>query len=444
MDYFEWLSYKDLEYRDGILYFANMNTIEIAEKYGTPIYIINEKMIRKRYRELKDMLNSVYKKNRIHFAVKSNTNLAVLKILSSEGSFFDCSSTGEIYTCLKSGIPSDRIIYTGNMFTDNDFEFAVKQDILVNLDSYSQLERLTKIYDKIEKKKNLISFRFNPEFGAGHHPYTITAGKEIKFGILEHQVIKAYSKAKELGFTKFGIHQHIGSGIIKANDYEMPAQKFLNIIEKIAEELGIQFEFVDFGGGLGIPYYPETDPLDLNRYSDIVFKRFKESVENGEIGEPYLFIEPGRYISAESSILLTQVNTIKDNGFKLFAGIDAGFNTLLRPTLYGSYHHIIVCEKRGKQEDLKYDVVGPICESGDVLGKERVLPKLSEGDYLAILDVGAYGFTMSSSYNSRPRAAELLINDGNIYKIRNEETFDDLVKAQIIPKHLKEKKSYRG
>ena len=437
MKYIDWLNYKDLEYRQGILYFANLNTLEIAEKFGTPIYIINEQMIRKRYQELKHMLNSVYRKNRIYFAVKSNTNLAILKILSSEGSYFDCSSTGEIYICLKSGIPPNRIIYTGNMFTDQDFEFSVKQDILVNLDSFSQLKRLAKIYEKLEKEKILISFRYNPEFGAGHHPHTITAGKDIKFGILEHQMVKAYSKAKELGFKKFGIHQHIGSGIIEANDYEMPVEKFLVMIKKIVKELGIHFEFVDFGGGLGIPYHPETDPLDLNRYSDIVIKKFKENIENGEIGEPYIFIEPGRYISAESNILLTQVNTIKDNGFKLFAGIDAGFNTLIRPTLYGSYHHIIVCDERDKEENSKYDIVGPICESGDIFGKERVLPELSEGDYLTILDAGAYGFTMSSPYNSRPRPAEILINDGNTFKIREEETYDDLLKNQIVPDYLK-------
>lgn len=437
MNYIDWLNHKDLEYRDGNLYFANLNTIEIVEKFGTPIYIINEQMIRKRYRELKDILNSVYKKNRIYFAIKSNTNLSVLKILVSEGSYFDCSSIGEIYSCLKAGVPPDRIIYTGNMFTNDDFEFAVDNDVLINLDSYNQLKRLIKTYKRKGKEKNLISFRFNPEFGAGHHPHTITAGKKIKFGILENQMIKAYSKAKELGFKKFGIHQHIGSGIIEATDFEKPTEKFTAIIEKIAKSLGIEFEFVDFGGGLGIPYHPETDLIDLKKYSNIVLKGFKEMIEKGNIGEPYLFIEPGRYISAESSIILTQINTIKDNGFKLFAGIDAGFNTLIRPTMYGSYHHIIACNEGNKEKILKYDIVGPVCESGDVLGKERELPELSEGDYLAILDAGAYGFTMSSTYNSRPRPAEILINDGNTYKIRNEETFDDLIRNQTVPDYLK-------
>ncbi len=437
MNYLDWLRNKDLEYRDGILYFAGASTLEIAGKFGTPIYVINEQMIRKRYRELKAILTSTYKKNRIYFAIKSNSNLSILKILNSEGSNFDCSSTGEIYTCLKAGISPNKIIYTGNMFTNEDFEFSVEKDILINLDSISQLKRLVEVHDKKRKDKKLVSFRFNPEFGAGHHPHTITAGKKIKFGILEEQIIRAYSEAMKLGFKKFGIHQHIGSGIINPLDYEKPAEKFLSVIENIANSLNIQFEFVDFGGGVGIPYHPREHSIDLNQYNKIVFKKFKQTVEKGIIGEPFLFIEPGRYISAEAGIILAQINTIKDNGFKLFAGINAGFNTLIRPTFYNSYHHIIVCDENERNRQVEYDIVGPICESGDVLGKARYLPELREGDYLAILDAGAYGFTMSSPYNSRPRPAEILINNGNLNLIRKAETFDDLLRHQLIPDYLK-------
>lgn len=433
----DWLKKKGLEYRDGVLYFANMNTIEIAENFGTPIYIISEEIVRKRYKELKNILDSEYGNNSIHFAMKANSNLSILKILESEGANFDCTSTGEIYACLKVGIPPSKIIYTGNMFTNNDFEFAVKNDILVNLDSISQLKRLAKIYDDLGKEKNTISFRINPEFGAGHHSHTITAGKTIKFGILDNQVLEAYSKAKGVGFKKFGAHIHIGSGIINAGDFEKAIDKYLIIIMKLADTLDIAFEFLDFGGGLGIPYRPEEDPLDLEFYKTIVLKKFKELVKKGNFEGTKFIIEPGRYLSAEASIILTQVNTIKDNGFKLFAGIDAGFNTLIRPTMYGAYHHIITCNKKDKDETLTYDVVGPICESGDIIGKERELSKLEEGDFLAILDTGAYGFTMSSSYNSRPRSAEILIAQGQIFKIRKAETFEDLTANQEIPKHLK-------
>ena len=437
MDYEEWLTSKDLEYREGILYMAGVNTVDIAEKYGTPIYVINEDLIRKRYKTLKKVLDSVYKNNHIHFAVKANSSLSVLKILESEGSYFDCTSTGEIYACFKAGISSEKIIYTGNMFTNEDFKFAVENDILVNLDNISQLKRLSKVYDDLGKEKNLISFRINPEFGAGHHSHAITAGKDIKFGILDNQVIEAYSKAREYGFKKFGTHIHVGSGILDPNDFDKASEKYLTIVMKLADTLDIKFDFVDFGGGLGIPYRPKEVPLDLEEYKKVVIKRFKELIEKIDMDQVDFKIEPGRYITAEASIILTQINTIKDNGYKLFAGVDAGFNTLIRPTMYGSYHHIIVCNKNSKEKTKKYDVVGPICESGDVFGKDRELPELFEGDYLAILDAGAYGFTMSSPYNSRPRPAEVLLNDQKSYLIRKAETFDDLLTHQEIPDHLK-------
>ena len=437
MNYPDWLKRKSLEYRDGVVFFADQNILEIAKNYGTPIYVINEQTIRERYRRLKEMLNHEYKKNQIHYAVKANSSLSYLKILDSEGASFDCTSMGEVFTCFKAGISSDKIIYTGNMFTDNDFRFAVKNDVLVNLDSISQLNRLVRIHGSLGKEKKTISFRINPEFGAGHHIHTITAGKNIKFGILEEQAIEAYRKAKEAGFEKFGIHQHIGSGVINALDFAKPAKKFIGIIKKIIEILDIKFEFIDFGGGLGISYRPEEEPLDLNKYREAVIGPFKNLVKSEKIGEPVFKIEPGRYLTAESSILLTQINTVKNNGHKLFAGVDAGFNTLLRPTLYNSYHHIIPCNIKGREKTLTYDVTGPICESGDILGKNRELKKLEEKDILAILDVGAYGFTMSSTYNSRPRPSEILLNNGKIHKIRQAESLDDLLKLQNIPDHLK-------
>ncbi|MBD3197916.1 MAG: diaminopimelate decarboxylase [Candidatus Lokiarchaeota archaeon] len=437
MKYEEWLGNKDLEYKDDVLYFDNMNTIDIANEYGTPIYVTNEQRLRVQYRKIKNMLDMEYKNNSVHFAVKSNSNLSIIKILNSEGAEFDCSSTGEVYACFKAGVKPSQIIYTGNMFTDKDFEFAVENDVLVNLDSISQLKRLSKAYKDLEKEKGVLSFRINPEFGAGHHSHTITAGKQLKFGILDTQVIEAYSKAKDLGFDRFGIHQHIGSGILNPWDFEKAAEKYLSIVKELTNKLNIKLEFVDFGGGLGIPYRPDEDPLDLSIYRDVIIKKFKELVQNEDIGEPKLIIEPGRYITAESTIILTQINTIKNNTYKMFAGVNAGFNTLIRPTMYGSYHHIISCKINTNDKKLTYDITGPICESGDVLGKERTLPELREGDILAVLDAGAYGFTMSSVYNSRPRPAEILINNGKSYVMRKAEQYDHLMDLQLIPDHLK-------
>ncbi|MHA2270210.1 MAG: diaminopimelate decarboxylase [Promethearchaeota archaeon] len=426
MDYKEWLNNKDLEYKKGILHFGNLNTFDIAEKYGTPIYV----------RELKKELDSIYKRNTIYFAVKSNSNLSVLKILNSEGAYFDCTSMGEIHECIEADIPAEKIIFTGNMFTNEDLKFAVEKKIHINLDSISQLKRLNKIHDELGCEKRIISFRINPEFGAGHHTHTITAGKMIKFGILENQVIEAYSMAKDLGFKQFGTHIHIGSGILNAKDYEKGVEKYLTIVALLTDTINIDLEFIDFGGGLGVPYRPEEEPLNLDLYKEVVVEKFKAMIERGSLGEPRFIIEPGRYLSAEASIILTQINTIKDNGFKKFAGLNAGFNTLVRPTMYGSYHHIIPCMDNQERSMTKYDVVGPICESGDIIGKERALPELKEEEYLAILDTGAYGFVMSSLYNSRPRSAEILISKGETFKIREEENFNDLFRNQKIPKHL--------
>lgn len=437
MNYADWLKRKGLEYKDKVLYFAGQSTLNLIKTYETPIYVTNEQIIRERYRSLKELLSRVYMKNDIHYAVKANSNLSLLKILNSEGASFDCTSRGEIYICLKAGISSDKIIYTGNMFTDEDFTFAVKNNILVNLDSISQLRRLVLVYDRLGKEKETISFRINPEFGAGHHKHTVTAGKDIKFGILEEQAVEAYRRAKEAGFKRFGIHQHIGSGIINALDFAKPVEKYISIVKKLIETLDIEFEFIDFGGGLGIPYRPDEEPLNLNDYKKYVVEPFVDLLSKEGRSNITFKIEPGRFLAAESTILLTQINTIKNNGFKLFAGIDAGFNILIRPILYNSYHHIIPCDLKEKGNEFEYDIVGPICESGDVLGKGRKLKELKEKDNLAILDTGAYGYVMSSPYNSRPRPAEILINENSTYEIRHAETLEDLINAQKVPEHLK-------
>ncbi len=439
MDYKDWLASKDLAYKNEVLHYSNHNVVELAQTYKTPLYIINEQLLRKTYRQLKQSMDLEYRNNDIHYAVKANSNLSLLKILKSEGSKFDCTSTGEIYVCLKAGALPEDIIFTGNMFTNEDFEYAIKQDITINLDSISQLERLYHSYKALGKNPSEfkpISFRINPEFGAGHHAHTITAGKEIKFGILANQVNKAYSRALELGFEKFGVHMHIGSGIINPNDYKNAADKYASIIKNLSESLDIKLEFIDLGGGLGIPYKPEEEPLDLKLYLKNCIRPIVNLIESKDLGEHTLKIEPGRYLSAQASILIAQINTIKYNGFKYFAGLDAGFNTLIRPTMYGSYHHIIKCDAPKGGPPKTYDIAGPICESGDILGRERELEELKEGEYLAILDAGAYGFVMSSQYNSRPRPAEVLINERQSYVIRTHENFDDLTRNQRIPEYL--------
>jgi diaminopimelate decarboxylase len=430
------LNQKNLEIENNHLWIGGCDTIELANRYGTPIYVINEQTIRQRINALKDVLERNYSKIRIHYAVKANTNASILKILLREGAYLDCVSIGEIYIALSVGFSPDQILYTGNNYTNEDFEYALAKGVTINLDALSQINRLNKIMKKTNATCEVLSFRVNPEFGSGHHDHCITAGPDIKFGILESSIVQAYKEALELGFTRFGIHMHIGSGILEVEPFRIAAEKFLAIAGKIHAELGITFEFLDFGGGIGIPYTQDQEPFNLEDYGAIILGLFKEKIAEYELGDPFFCIEPGRFLVAESTIILSEVNTIKQTVSKNYIGIDAGFNNLIRPTMYGSYHEMVVANKMTEEPAKIYEIAGPICETGDVLARDRHLPQIEEGDIIAILDAGAYGFTMASNYNARPYAAEILVRDGQSYVVRQRQPLDDLLKNQEIPEFL--------
>jgi diaminopimelate decarboxylase len=430
------LNQKNLEIENNHLWIGGCDTVELASKYGTPIYVINEQTIRQRINELKDVLEKNYFKTRIHYAVKANTNASILKILLREGAFLDCVSIGEIYIALSVGFSPDQILYTGNNYTNEDFEYALAKGVTINLDALSQINRLDKIMKKTNSTCEVLSFRVNPEFGSGHHDHCITAGPDIKFGILESSIVQAYKEALQLGFPRFGIHMHIGSGILEVEPFRIAAEKFLAIAGKIHAELGITFEFLDFGGGIGIPYTQDQEPFNLEDYSATILGLFKEKIAEYELGDPFFCIEPGRFLVAESTIILSEVNTIKQTVSKNYIGIDAGFNNLIRPTMYGSYHEMVVANKMTQEPTKIYEIAGPICETGDVLARDRHLPQIEEGDIIAILDAGAYGFTMASNYNARPYAAEILVRDGQSYVVRQRQPLDDLLKNQEIPEFL--------
>jgi diaminopimelate decarboxylase len=405
---------------------------KIAEEYGTPLYLINEERIRENYNRLFNAFTKYYKKFKILYACKANTNLAVMRILEKEGSSIDAVSPGEVYTSLKAGFSPDRILFTGNNVRDDELKFVDEENILINLDSISQVERLSKIVNPENYK---ISFRVNPMVGAGHHKHCITGGIMSKFGIKEEEAPNVYKKAIDLGFKPIGIHSHIGSGILDPKPFKLACNALLDIAGNVASKVDIDFEFLDFGGGLGIPYTPEENILEIDKFAKEITDIFKTKTKEYGLGNPYLYLEPGRYLVGDASVLLTRVNTIK-NSYRKFIGVDAGFNTLLRPAMYDSYHHIVAVNKASEKETEKVDVAGNVCESGDLFARDRPLPKINEGDFLAILNAGAYSFSMSSQYNSRPRPAEILINKGHTELIRERETFEDLFNKQIIPKRL--------
>jgi len=421
-----------LENRDGVLYIDGVSSLKLAERFDTPLYVLAERRIRENFHKLYNTLKKHYDKVRIYYSAKANTSLSVLKILESEGSYLDAVSPGEVFLALKAGFTSDRILFTGTSVRNDELKFLVDSGVTINIDSLSQLRRLLKFH-----VPETLSVRVNPEIGAGHHEHCITAGRNSKFGIWEDDVIKAYENAKEAGVKKFGIQMHIGSGILTIEPFLLAAEKMLKIARQVQEKIGVNFEFIDFGGGLGVPYRPEEETLNLDLYAEKVLGLYTERIEEYELGEPWFFIEPGRYIVCDAGILLTRVNTVKITPFKKFVGVDAGFNTLIRPAMYGSYHPIVVANRLGSAEEEIYDVAGPLCESGDLLAKDRRLPRIAEGDLLAILNAGAYGFSMSSQYNSRPRCAEVLVKDGEYALIRRREDFESLLAGQQIPSWLK-------
>jgi diaminopimelate decarboxylase len=416
---------KPLENKGGKLYFDGVSTIELAEQFDTPLYVVSESRIRENYERLHETLICNYDKIRIYYAAKANSNLSVLKILETEGTHLDAVSPGEVSMALTTGFPPEHILFTGTSVRNDELKFLVDSKVMVNVDSLSQLDRLLKI-----TFPNILSIRVNPEIGAGHHDHCITAGKNTKFGLWENNAVKAYKRAKQAGVERFGIHMHVGSGVLDVEPFVLALDKLLSVARKVHDEVGVDFEFVDMGGGLGVPYKPEDKELDLTVFSRKVLSLFKRRVDEYDLGEPFFCVEPGRYLVCDASILLTTVNTVKATPFKRFVGVDAGFNTLVRPTMYGSYHHVLVANKLRAPEEETYDIVGPVCESGDVLARDRLLPKIQECDLLAVLNAGAYGYSMSSQYNARPRAAEVLVKNGKCALIRERETLDDLISGQ--------------
>ncbi|KZX15335.1 diaminopimelate decarboxylase [Methanobrevibacter filiformis] len=417
----------------GNVEIGGADTISLAEEYGTPLYVIDEKRIRDNYNRVNNAFTKYYKNFKIFYAEKANTNLAVMRILEEEGSSIDAVSPGEVYTALETGFTPDRILFTGNNITNEELKYVYEQEVILNIDSISALKRLAKITSPNGLK---LSFRVNPNVGAGHHDHCITGGPMSKFGIMEEEAADVYNLAKDLGFNPIGMHSHIGSGILNPEPFKLATESMMNIAGDVAANANIDFEFLDFGGGLGIPYTPEENLLDIDNFAKEIVGIYKSKLNEFGIGKPAMYIEPGRYIVGDAAYLLLRVNSVKQS-YRKFIGVDAGFNTLLRPAMYDSYHHIVVANKANATPTEKVDIAGNVCESGDLFARDRILPKIEEGDLIAILNAGAYAFSMSSQYNSRPRTAEVLVNNGESELVRERETYKDLFNNQIIPERLK-------
>ncbi len=405
----------------------------LAEEYDTPLHVVNELRIRENVSRLIGAFKAMDQEVKIHYACKANSNLAALSIARQEGCLLDTVSPGEIFLAHKAGYKPHQILFTGNNVKDKELSFALKADVKITLDSISQIRRMSKLPGGRSAE---VAIRINPEVGAGHHDHCITGGKDAKFGIWEKQAEKAAKMATKVGMKVCGVHMHIGSGIMKVDPFLPAIRRFMEVAARVQEASDTEFDYIDIGGGLGVPYRPQEKEIDLDRFASRIVETFLESKEtNGIEGSPSLAIEPGRFIVADAGLLLTEVNTIKITPHRTFVGVDAGFNDLIRPAMYGAYHHILNGTNMAAPHK-EVDVVGPICESGDIFARDREIAEPREGDLLAILTTGAYGYSMSSQYNSRPRAAEILVSDTNSEIIRERESFHTLVAGQKLPDRL--------
>jgi len=403
-----------LEYRNGVLHFDGVNLKKLAEEVGTPLYVYSANHIRDRIRAYKRAFPDAL----IAYAVKANFNLGVIKIAAEEGCGADTVSGGEIYRALKGGIPADKIVYAGVGKTDYELNYALDRDILMfNAESEMEIEVLNELAGK-KGKKARIAIRVNPDVDPKTHPKIATGLKKSKFGIDINRAFEVYKRAAQLpNVDVVGIHCHIGSQLLDLSPFAEAVRKVVNLYEKLKAE-GIEIKYVDVGGGLGIKYKPEDREPTPEDLAKVILPELKGV-------NAQLILEPGRSIAGNGGVLITQVQFLKEKDGKLFVMVDAGFNDLLRPAMYGAYHHIMAVEE--KPESFVADVVGPICETGDILGENRKLCKVGRKDYLAVLSAGAYGFVMSSHYNMRPRAAEVIVENGEYRITRPREDWDYII-----------------
>jgi diaminopimelate decarboxylase len=405
---------------------------QVAQKYGTPTWVYEQATIEKRISEVKSF-------DVIRYAQKANSNLAILKIMKNNGVVVDAVSAGEVYRAIKVGYTTDgehpEIVFTADMFDQDALEVIKEHNVPVNVGSVDMIQQLADAGVKVD-----ITLRINPGFGHGHSAKVNTGGDVSKHGIWHTDIEECVALGKKLGLNIHGLHMHIGSG----SDFDHLSQ-VSNAMIDAAKRFGSGLRVISAGGGLPIPYQKENiKRIDVEAYYNL-WDSARRKIQDIVGNDITLEVEPGRYLIAESGYLVTQIASIKSQADRHFYLIDAGFNDLVRPSFYGAYHHITIQAQPGSTLDSNKDVVvaGPLCESCDVFTQEdggfvsnRSLPSAQNGDYLILHDTGAYGMAMSSNYNSRRIAAEVLVNDEQLYTIRERQSFESLIQFEKIPAFL--------
>lgn len=410
-------------YHNNTLFAEQVSLTAIAEQFGTPSYVYSRAAITERY-EAFATAASAHPQSLVCYAVKANSNLALLNLLARLGSGFDIVSGGELRRVIAAGGDPAKVVFSGVGKTADEMRFALDVGIkCFNVESEAELERLQQVASSVNKVA-AVSLRVNPDIDAKTHPYISTGLKANKFGIDINNALAIYRKASDAGHLKVvGVDCHIGSQLTETQPFLDALDKVLHLIDQLSAE-GIHLHHIDVGGGLGVTYDQETPPAPQDYVAKVV-SRLKD------YSQLELIFEPGRAIMANAGVLLTKVEYLKPGQEKHFAIVDAAMNDLIRPALYSAWQNIVPVVQQAQLQTQTYDVVGPVCETGDFLGKDRQLA-IAEGDLLAVRSAGAYGFTMSSNYNSRPRAAEVLVDGGRHHLIREREQWLDLWRGEHL------------
>lgn len=409
-------------YRENRLFVEDVEVEKIVKETGTPVYIYSASGIRERVELIKQNLDGVAL-HLIAYAVKSNSNGEVLEIIKKTGCGAEVVSGGELFRIIRAGFHPSKVVFTGVGKTESEIEYAIREGILmIVIESKEEAEVVREIAEK-KRKEVRIAVRVNPQIDPQTHPYIATSLKNSKFGVDENTAMDIYRSFKGDKYVKpIGIHMHLGSQIKKVDVYLEGAEKLLRIVKALKGE-GISIEYLDIGGGFGISYEDDNEVFDLKELANGIKNYLKDN-------NLKLIIEPGRFIIGKNGILVGRIIYRKSSGDKNYYVTDIGMNDLIRPSLYGAIHRIIPVHLK-ESKSIKCDVVGPVCESGDFIGKDLILPELERGDLIAVLEAGAYGFVMASNYNSRGRPAEVIVNGRRFRVIRRRETYRDLIRGEV-------------
>ena len=413
------------EYKDHQLQCEGIPVQQIAEKVGTPFYLYSYHTLVRHFTVFDDAFKGI--PHLICYSAKANSNLSLLRLFVNLGGGVDVVSGGELYRALKGGADPKKIVYSGVGKREDEIEYGLKADILMfNVESSQELQVINEVAGRMGKKA-AISIRVNPDIDPKTHPYISTGLKQNKFGIDILRAPMAYRLASQLPNLKIvGIDCHIGSQLVEVEPIIQALKKLKGLVENLRKE-GMEIQYLDLGGGLGITYEDEEPPHPVEYASNIL-----EEIRGFGCT---LILEPGRVIVGNAGVLVSKVLYTKENEEKRFVIVDAGMNDLVRPSYYGSYHQILPV-KEEEREEIVADIVGPICESSDFLAKGRKIPNLRSGELIAVMSAGAYGFSMSTNYNSRPRIAEVLVRDDQMFVIRQREGYEDLIRGEVIPDFL--------